>query len=159
MNTKHIALIFLIGLLLVAGCGQQAPVQVRPMMDDNHPHEEGTPDDHPHDENSMPMMNDDDMPMMDDESSLKEFDVIAKQFEFDPGTITVNEGDTVLLHITSTDVAHGIGIPDFGVSAQLPVGETVDVQFVADKTGTFEFKCSVFCGSGHKEMTGTLVVQ
>ena len=27
-----------------------------------------------------------------------------------------------------------------------------------DKTGKFTFSCDVFCGDGHEEMTGTIVV-
>ncbi|PNX45912.1 MAG: hypothetical protein BV456_12990 [Thermoplasmata archaeon M8B2D] len=90
--------------------------------------------------------------------AVKEFDMIAKQWEFDPSTIEVNQGDTVLLHITSTDVDHGIALPAFGVEEHLNPGETVDVQFVADKKGTYTFFCDVYCGPGHKDMTGTLVV-
>ena len=90
---------------------------------------------------------------------VKEFDMTARQWEFIPGTITVNEGDTVILHVTSIDVAHGIGIPDFGVSEQLQSGQTVDIEFVADRKGTFLFSCTVFCGSGHSGMRGTLIVQ
>ena len=36
--------------------------------------------------------------------------------------------------------------------------ETKKVEFVADKAGTFSFRCSVPCGSGHQLMQGTLVV-
>ncbi|MBI4053150.1 MAG: cytochrome c oxidase subunit II [Candidatus Diapherotrites archaeon] len=90
---------------------------------------------------------------------VKSFDVVAKQFEFVPGTITVKKGDTVRLKITSKDVEHGIAIPEFGVDKTIPAGETVTVEFVASKTGTFEFHCNVFCGEGHKEMTGKLVVE
>lgn len=89
---------------------------------------------------------------------LKEFDVEAKQFVFNPGTITVEKGDLVRLHITSDGVNHGIAIPDFGVSQQLPAGERITVEFTADKAGEFTFFCNVFCGSGHKSMTGTLIV-
>ncbi|MBI4019135.1 MAG: cupredoxin domain-containing protein [Candidatus Aenigmarchaeota archaeon] len=92
-------------------------------------------------------------------SDIKEFEMTAKQFEFVPSTITVNEGDTVRLRITSTDVDHGFSIPAFAVNAQLSVGETKDIEFVADKKGTYTFACSVMCGSGHSGMKGTLVVE
>ena len=91
--------------------------------------------------------------------SVKEFTMTAKQFEFAPSTITVKEGDTVKLRITSMDVTHGFSLPDFGVNAQLPVGETKDVEFVADKKGAYTFACSVMCGSGHSGMKGMLVVE
>ncbi len=92
------------------------------------------------------------------EGETVEINMIAKQWSFEPSTITVNEGDTVLLHIESTDVTHGISIPEFEVYENLIPGETVDIQFVADKKGTFTFSCSVYCGSGHNYMTGQLIV-
>lgn len=90
---------------------------------------------------------------------VQEFDIEAKQFEFVPSTITVNAGDTVRLNVTSTDVDHGIAISEFGVSETLSPGETTTVEFVADTAGTYSMVCSVFCGSGHGSMTGTLIVE
>ena len=90
---------------------------------------------------------------------IKEFNIIAKRWDFSPSTITVNEGDTVILNIQSIDVTHGFAISEFGVSEQLVSGNTVKVEFIADKKGTFSFFCNVFCGSGHSSMKGTLVVQ
>lgn len=89
---------------------------------------------------------------------IKEFNITAKQWEFSPSTINVNKGDTVKLHITSIDVTHGFGLPDFGVYETLNPGSTIDVEFVADKTGTFTFACTVVCGTGHSGMNGQLVV-
>ncbi len=90
---------------------------------------------------------------------VKTFAITAKMFEFVPGTIEVNQGDTVILNITSTDTTHGISIPEFGVNTTIPPGQTVKVQFVADKAGTFSFSCSVFCGVDHGNMKGTLIVK
>lgn len=90
---------------------------------------------------------------------LKEFTVTAKQFEFNPATITVNKGDTVRLTITSLDVPHGFRINEFNVNARIEPGKTAAVEFIADKSGTFTFFCSVVCGAGHSDMKGTLVVK
>ena len=95
----------------------------------------------------------------DDEASIRSFKMTAKKWEFDPETITVEEGDTVRLSVTSIDVDHGIAIPQFGVSEKLEAGKTVDFEFVADKKGSFTFFCNVSCGAGHSSMKGTLVVQ
>ena len=89
----------------------------------------------------------------------KEFNMIAKQWDFSPSTITVNEGDNVILNIESIDVTHGFSLLSFGVSEQLVSGNIVKIEFVADKKGTFSFFCNVQCGSGHIGMKGTLVVQ
>lgn len=90
---------------------------------------------------------------------VKEFDLTARQWEFNPPTITVDQGDKVKLNIESLDVAHGIALPEFNVSADLAPGQTTTVEFVADKTGSFTFFCNVLCGSGHQDMKGTLIVQ
>lgn len=94
-----------------------------------------------------------------DAPSVKQFTLTAKQWEFSPSVIRVRRGDTVRLSIKSIDVNHGIAIPDFNVSNELKSGETVHLEFVANKTGTFSFFCTVFCGSGHNTMKGTLVVE
>ncbi|MBS3126603.1 cupredoxin domain-containing protein [Candidatus Woesearchaeota archaeon] len=94
-----------------------------------------------------------------EKSTVKEFAMTAKRWEFTPSSITVNKGDTVKLTITSEDVTHGFNLPEFGVNAQLQPGKTIAVEFVADKTGTFSFFCSVFCGTGHSGMRGTLIVK
>lgn len=90
---------------------------------------------------------------------IKEFSMTAKKFEFDPAEITVKQGETVRLKITSLDVTHGFSLPDFNVDQQLEPDKEVTVEFVADKKGTFTFSCSVLCGAGHKEMKGTLTVE
>ena len=90
---------------------------------------------------------------------VKEFNMVAKQWEFEPSVIQVNKGDTVRLHINSIDVTHGFSMPDFGINVDLEPGKTVDVEFTADKQGRFTFACSVFCGEGHAAMRGQVVVR
>ncbi len=90
---------------------------------------------------------------------IKEFEITARQFSFEPNVITVNKGDIVKLKITSADVTHGFAINEFNVNEQLEPGKTVNVEFVADKTGTFSFYCSIVCGAGHSGMRGQLVVK
>lgn len=92
-------------------------------------------------------------------AATKSFSMTAQQFSFSPSTITVSEGDTVNLSIKSVDVDHGFSISEFGVNTTLSAGKTTNVSFVADKQGTYTFFCSVYCGSGHSNMTGTLVVK
>ena len=90
---------------------------------------------------------------------VKEFEITAKQWEFVPNIIRVNQGDTVKLTITGADVTHGFNLPDFGVNARLNPGKPVIVEFIADKKGAFPFACNVPCGRGHGGMSGTLIVE
>jgi cytochrome c oxidase subunit 2 len=82
----------------------------------------------------------------------------AKKFEYSPGRITVKKGTPVILELTSEDSKHGFNLPDFKVRADIKPGSVTRVTFVPDKTGSFTFACDVFCGSGHEDMSGTLVV-
>tara|TARA_Y100000310_G_scaffold258289_1_gene266653 strand:+ start:2163 stop:2630 length:468 start_codon:yes stop_codon:yes gene_type:complete len=92
------------------------------------------------------------------EQEIKEFAMSAEQWEFTPSTITVNEGDKVILRLTSKDVKHGFVINEFNINVDINPGQTVDVEFIADKKGEFEFYCSVQCGAGHSGMNGKLIV-
>lgn len=91
--------------------------------------------------------------------AVKTFKLTAKQWAFDPAEIRVKKGDRVKLEISSVDVAHGFGLPDFNVNQKLEPGKTVTVEFTADKAGTFTYSCNVLCGTGHKEMKGKLIVE
>ena len=77
----------------------------------------------------------------------------ASRWQYDPGVIHVKKGDHVKLVIDNTDTQHGIVIPGLGVKG-------IDsVEFTADTIGTFDFHCPTFCGDGHREMAGTLIVE
>ncbi|PJB18648.1 cytochrome c oxidase subunit II [Candidatus Falkowbacteria bacterium CG_4_9_14_3_um_filter_36_9] len=89
----------------------------------------------------------------------KEFTIMAKKWTFDPVVITVNQGDKVKLNIKSIDVAHGIVISEFNVDERLEPGKIINIEFTANKTGEFDFFCNVFCGEGHKDMKGKLIVE
>tara|TARA_Y100000034_G_scaffold46233_1_gene56869 strand:- start:18726 stop:19109 length:384 start_codon:yes stop_codon:yes gene_type:complete len=89
----------------------------------------------------------------------KEFDIVAKNWEFSPELIEVNLGDKVELHMESIEGTHGLAILGFGVSETLRVGEDIHAEFIADKIGIFNFYCNVPCGRGHGTMGGMLVVK
>jgi heme/copper-type cytochrome/quinol oxidase subunit 2 len=79
-------------------------------------------------------------------SELKEFDVNIYNHDFDQHIITVNKGDTVRLMLTAEDGDYGVMLEDFGVyTEKIKKGDTVEVEFVADKEGTFSFFCNAYC--------------
>ena len=86
-------------------------------------------------------------------------EVTAKKYDFNPSTIEVQQGERVILRVTSTDRLHGIGIKKFGVNREVPKGKTIEVEFVAAEAGTFPVLCTEDCGKGHDDMAGTLVVK
>ena len=82
----------------------------------------------------------------------------AKKFEYTPSQITLKKGVPVVLEITALDRDHGFKVPELGVRADLKSGQVTRVRIVPDRTGTFEFRCDVFCGSGHEDMSGEIIV-
>ena len=89
----------------------------------------------------------------------KEFSIIAKKWKFSPNKIEVNKGDTVILNVKSIDVSHGFAVPSLGINEFLSPGNTVKIEFVANREGTFVFACSVSCGVGHTGMSGKIIVK
>jgi len=94
-----------------------------------------------------------------DSRPARVFEMTASRFKFEPATLQVTEGDRVRLTLRSGDTEHGFAIKKLNVKVAVPkTGEPVTVEFVAGKAGTYDFKCSEYCGSGHGRMKGQLVV-
>jgi cytochrome c oxidase subunit 2 len=84
---------------------------------------------------------------------LRRIEVTAKRFSFEPAEITVKKGQAVDLVLTSKDVPHGLRIRELKIELHANKGKTAEVTFTPQTVGTFAGHCSVFCGSGHGEMT------
>ena len=84
--------------------------------------------------------------------------ITAKKFDFSPDSITLKKGEPVVFEISSADREHGFNLRAFGVRANVSPGKVTRVRFTPDKTGKFTFSCDVFCGDGHEEMAGTVIV-
>lgn len=86
------------------------------------------------------------------------FRIEAHQFAFAPGELKVNPGDQVTIQLVSTDVVHSLYIDGYGISVEADPGQTAILTFVADRTGSFRFRCNVTCGAMHPFMIGKLTV-
>jgi cytochrome c oxidase subunit II len=84
--------------------------------------------------------------------------ITAKNFQFSPDSITLKKGEPVVFEISSGDRKHGFSLRAFGLRSDVLPGKVSRIRFTPDKTGKFTFSCDVFCGDGHEEMTGTVVV-
>jgi cytochrome c oxidase subunit 2 len=84
--------------------------------------------------------------------------VVARKFVFVPAEIHAVKGELLTIQFTAPEVPMGANFADFKVRADIVPGQVATLQFVPDKAGTFTFVCDVFCGTGHEDMSGTLVV-
>ncbi len=89
----------------------------------------------------------------------REIQILAKRYTFEPPTIEVAVGERVRFVMLSADGPHGVEIKKFKVNKEIPRGtKPVTVEFTATEAGRFPILCSEYCGDGHDDMAGTLVV-
>ena len=93
------------------------------------------------------------------DSEEKVIKITAKKFEYSPNEIKITKGVPVTLELTSLDRLHGFNCPDLGVRSDIKPGKISRVRLVPQKTGIFEFHCDIFCGEGHENMTGKIIVE
>jgi nitrous-oxide reductase len=82
---------------------------------------------------------------------------------FNPENIEVDEGDTVVIHLTSQeqspDATHGFCIAGYNINVSLEPGEYANFEFKATRPGTYPIYCTEFCSALHLEMMGYLQVK
>ena len=83
----------------------------------------------------------------------------ARQFQYSQPEITLTKGVPVTLELTSLDVVHGFNSPALGIRTDVIPGKVTRVRIVPQKAGSFVFRCDRFCGGGHDDMAGTIVVK
>ncbi len=64
----------------------------------------------------------------------------------------------VQLLLTSEDVIHDLGLPDFRVKRDVLPNRYEALPLRASETGTFHLFCDQFCGTDHASMIGTVTV-
>jgi len=100
-----------------------------------------------------------------DAQATKSFDIVAKQFDFTPSTITVNQGDVVRINVSvpandGSPSGHGM-LLDMYIPGGFNVGkgQMVSRTFTATTPGTYIWVCTQSnCGNGHSSMFGQLIV-
>ncbi len=80
-------------------------------------------------------------------------DIVASNWKFTPGTITVHLNDPTTLRLTSSEGVHGLASPELGIpSTTIVPNSYATVTFTPKKLGTYEIHCSIICGAGHPDM-------
>jgi heme/copper-type cytochrome/quinol oxidase subunit 2 len=87
------------------------------------------------------------------QTGVREIIIDANSFTFTPAVVKVKEGERVSITVRNVDKTHGISIPAFSARG------IESVEFVASKKGNYPFYCATYCGSGHRDMQGTIIVE
>lgn len=87
----------------------------------------------------------------------------AKRSEYGFKELTFKKGDRVTIYVSSLektkDITHGFALPDYGINKPITPGETIKVEFVADKPGTYWAYCTWFCSALHLEMRSRIIIE
>ena len=97
--------------------------------------------------------------VMEETGVVKEFVVEGSPFKFSLAEMRVKKGDTVRVTFKNIKGTHDWVLDEFDARTnQIGEGEEEEIEFTADKVGTFEYYCSV---GDHRArgMAGELIVE
>ncbi len=85
--------------------------------------------------------------------------ITAKKFAFMPDLVTLKAGAPVIIELTSLDRQHGFSCPGLGIRADVNPGVITRLSLKPVNPGKYPFHCDIFCGEGHGDMVGTILVK
>ena len=85
--------------------------------------------------------------------------MFAEEWKWTPNLIQAPQGTRIRIEFLSYGASRRFDLPGYKLKVRIPQDKTVSVEFVADKKGTFRWKCGRPCGNGCAKMTGKLIVE
>jgi len=85
-------------------------------------------------------------------------EITAKRFEFNPKEITLKQGETVTLRLTTEDVTHGFFMKKLKIDEVIEPGKPSEITLTPETAGNFLTICDHFCGVNHGNMNMTITV-
>lgn len=83
----------------------------------------------------------------------------ASPWKFSPAEIRVPVGSTVTFYITSADVQHGFDLYNTNINMMALPGQISKLTVTFDTPGEYPYVCHEYCGVGHQNMYGKIIVE
>jgi cytochrome c oxidase subunit 2 len=83
---------------------------------------------------------------------------VAQMWQFQPSQIYIPVGSDVDFYLTSKDVVHGFHIYEKNVNLMAVYGNINKQTVKFDKPGVYKITCHEYCGVGHQNMQGEVIV-
>ena len=83
----------------------------------------------------------------------------ASPWRFYPSEVIVPLGSTVTFHVTSADVQHGFKLQNTNINFMVLPGQVSTLTYTFDKEGKYFYICTEYCGVGHQNMYGAIIVE
>ncbi|HXQ22517.1 MAG TPA: c-type cytochrome [Candidatus Acidoferrales bacterium] len=87
-----------------------------------------------------------------------EVHMVAKMWAFDPPEVRLPPGAEVDFYLSALDVTHGMYIEHTNVNLMAVPGTVNAVSARFDKEGQYDVICHEYCGVGHQNMMGKIVI-
>jgi len=87
-----------------------------------------------------------------------EVHMVAKMWAFDPPEVRLPPGADVDLYLSALDVTHGMYIEHTNVNLMAVPGAVNAARVRFDREGTYGVICHEYCGVGHQNMMGKIVI-
>ena len=88
-----------------------------------------------------------------------EVQVVAKMWAFDPPEVHLPPGADVDLYLSALDVTHGMYIEHTNVNLMAVPGSVNAAHVRFDTPGVYDVICHEYCGVGHQNMMGKIIVE
>lgn len=83
---------------------------------------------------------------------------VAKMWGFEPSEVYIPVGSDLDIYLTSQDVVHGFHIEKKGLNMMAVPGAINKQTLHFDTPGVYKIVCHEYCGSGHQNMQGEIIV-
>jgi cytochrome c oxidase subunit 2 len=84
--------------------------------------------------------------------------LLARMWSWYPA-LRLKEGVTYNFHLSSIDVNHGFGLYPANLNIQVIPGYDYGLKITPNRPGEYRIVCNEFCGIGHHNMLGSIVVE
>jgi heme/copper-type cytochrome/quinol oxidase subunit 2 len=87
--------------------------------------------------------------------------LMAQRFSYVPSVLRLKAGQTYRFRMMSIDVNHGASIHTgfAGHIMRRPAMVLTEMEMTFSETGEFMMYCTVYCGAGHDQMKGKIIVE
>jgi len=91
-------------------------------------------------------------------NGVRTITVDVTDWEFSPAVIAAKKGEKVKLKLVGGTGIHSFAVPGLSMNVRIAAGETVTVDLPTDIAGSFDARCAIPCGPGHRDMKATIVI-
>jgi heme/copper-type cytochrome/quinol oxidase subunit 2 len=89
----------------------------------------------------------------------REITIRGDQFAFNPQQIEVRKDDLVKITFTAVDIPHSFNVEGYRIAKRAGAGQTVVLEFRADRAGEHAFYCDLAQDDRCRQMKGKLLVK